>query len=58
MIIVDWLMANWLEVSAAFAAGYAFALSIAKLTPTTIDDEILAALEKFFGKPPTDPPPK
>ena len=44
MFILDWLVANLAEITAAFAAGYAFALAVVKLTPTKADDEALEAI--------------
>lgn len=44
MFIVDWLLANLVEITAAFGAGYAFALAVVKLTPTKADDDALEAV--------------
>lgn len=44
MFILDWLLANLVEITAAFGAGYAFALAVVKLTPTKKDDEALEAI--------------
>lgn len=49
MFIVDWLSANWPEVFGAFTAGFAFAVAVAKLTPTKTDDEFLASLYAKLG---------
>lgn len=49
MFIIDWLVANWAEISGAAVAGYAFAVAVAKLTPTKADDELLASLYAKFG---------
>jgi hypothetical protein len=49
MFLIDWLVANWTEIAGAAAAGYAFAVAVAKLTPTTADDDVLASLHGKFG---------
>jgi hypothetical protein len=46
MFILDWLLANIPGILAAFAAGYAFALTVVKLTPTKKDDEALEAVRE------------
>lgn len=49
MFIVDYVTTNWELISGAFIAGYAFAVAIAKLTPTKADDDFLASLYEKFG---------
>lgn len=49
MFIIDWVVANWAGIVGAFTAGYAFAVAVAKLTPTKADDELLASLYGKFG---------
>jgi hypothetical protein len=49
MFILDWIVGNWPEIVGAATAGFAFAVAVAKLTPTTADDELLANLYAKFG---------
>lgn len=49
MFLTDWLVTNWPEIAGAVTAGFAFAVALAKLTPSKADDEFLASLYAKFG---------
>lgn len=44
MVIYDFIVANWVEIVAAFVAGVAFARALVRLTPTKRDDELLETI--------------
>ena len=46
--MIDWLIANWKDISAAFGLLVAFCSAVVKLTPTLKDDTIWAKILKFF----------
>ena len=48
MTIIDWLVENWKDISAAFGLLVAFCSAVVKLTPTLKDDTIWAKILKFF----------
>ena len=49
MVVVDWFLANYVEVSAVANTLFAFLWTVAKLTPTTWDDSLLGKLQGFFN---------
>ncbi len=44
MNIINWIVNNWVEIAAAFAAITQGARLIVKLTPTPRDDAVLASI--------------
>lgn len=45
---MDWIIAHWKEIMAAFGTAVALASAIVKLTPTQKDDNILSRIIKVL----------
>ena len=50
MEIVTWIQAHWLDIINVYLAAVGLASVIVKLTPTQVDDNILAKITSFVGK--------
>lgn len=50
MVLLTWLMTNWLDIVQIYAGIVGVASIIIKLTPTVKDDNILKGFLKFTGK--------
>ena len=48
MEVINWIMAHWLEITAAVTSLVAAASVIVKLTPTPKDDEVLSVVMKVL----------
>jgi hypothetical protein len=60
---MNWIVENWAALLAGFVAAVALLKVIAKLTPTKVDDELVARLEaaektlaSLFPATPAQPP--
>jgi hypothetical protein len=50
MEIINWVQANWANITTVIAYMIAIASIIVKLTPTLKDDDVLKGVIKFLGK--------
>jgi hypothetical protein len=50
MEIVNWVVANWVNIAQIIAMVIGVASIIVKMTPTLKDDNILLPVVKFLGK--------
>ncbi len=49
MDLINWVSANWAQIGVAVLAVVGAASAIAKLTPTTHDDEIVQKILDFLN---------
>ena len=48
--MIEWMITNWVEISAAGALAIAFADKVAKLTPTNADNDAIDTLKRLLSK--------
>jgi|11BtaG_2_1085332.scaffolds.fasta_scaffold167155_1 hypothetical protein len=47
---MQWIITNWVEISAAVALLIAFADKVAKLTPTNADNDAIDTIKRLLDK--------
>lgn len=50
MVIVEWVKLNWIQIAQVITSVIGVASIIVRLTPTDVDNKILAKVVNFIGK--------